>query len=103
MPELRLLDLTARTRLTPDFLKGDVGVDVRDLVREFDRKMDVDQLTGVLEATIAKSEFKTNPPTSDAWAAPRVHAALRLPRREAADPRFWAWLAVVQSPAYARW
>lgn len=104
MSDLRLLDLTARARLTPDFLKGDVAADVRDLVRPFDhRNIDIDPLAAVLKAAMTKSEFKNNPPASDAWAAPRVHAALRLTRREAADRRVWAWLAVAQFSDYVRW
>jgi hypothetical protein len=104
MSELRLLELTARARLTPDFMKGDVGVDVRDLVRPFDdRKVDIDPVKTVLELAMAQPEFEGNAPASDAWVAPRVHAALRLTRREAADRRLWAWLAVVQFPEYVRW
>lgn len=30
----------------------------------------------------------------DQWLAPRLHAALRIPRRLAADRGFWAWLAI---------
>jgi Family of unknown function (DUF6339) len=40
---------------------------------------------------------------SDSWLAPRVHATLRLTRREAADPRIWAYLAAVALPDYVRW
>ena len=32
--------------------------------------------------------------TMDQWLAPRLHAALRIPRRLAADRGFWAWLAI---------
>lgn len=37
---------------------------------------------------------------SDAWLAPRLHATLRLTRREAADPRLWAFLALRLAPDY---
>ena len=30
----------------------------------------------------------------DQWLAPRLHAALRIPRRLAVDRGFWAWLAI---------
>src|SRR5262249_1315137 len=43
------------------------------------------------------------PAQSDAWLAPRVHATLRLTRREAADRRIWAYLATVALPDYVRW
>jgi len=42
---------------------------------------------------------------SDAWLAPRLHAALRLTRREAADGRTWQLLAGVHPVgwSYTRW
>lgn len=40
---------------------------------------------------------------SDAVLAPRVHATLRLTRREAGDPGLWAWLAACAVPEYVRW
>ncbi|MBD0693636.1 DUF6339 family protein [Streptomyces sp. CBMA123] len=40
---------------------------------------------------------------ADAWLAPRLHAALRLTRREAADPRFWNYLALGVAPDYVVW
>ncbi|MFJ6619271.1 DUF6339 family protein [Kitasatospora sp. NPDC091335] len=40
---------------------------------------------------------------ADAWLAPRLHAALRLTRREAADPAFWNYLALGVAPDYVVW
>ncbi|MFE7524269.1 DUF6339 family protein [Kitasatospora sp. NPDC057542] len=40
---------------------------------------------------------------ADAWLAPRLHAALRLTRREAADPGFWNYLALGVAPDYVVW
>ena len=40
---------------------------------------------------------------SDAWLAPRVHATLRLTRREAADRMVWAYLANAVTPEYVQW
>ncbi|MFD6873804.1 MULTISPECIES: DUF6339 family protein [unclassified Streptomyces] len=40
---------------------------------------------------------------ADAWLAPRLHAALRITRREAADPGFWNYLALGVAPDYAVW
>jgi hypothetical protein len=37
----------------------------------------------------------------DAWLAPRLHSAIRIDRRTAADHRFWAWLAM-QNATYIR-
>ncbi|EME99582.1 hypothetical protein J7W19_27030 [Streptomyces mobaraensis NBRC 13819 = DSM 40847] len=40
---------------------------------------------------------------ADAWLAPRLHAALRLTRREAADPGFWNYLSLGVAPDYVIW
>ncbi|RSS84155.1 DUF6339 family protein [Streptomyces sp. WAC06614] len=40
---------------------------------------------------------------ADAWLAPRLHAALRLTRREAADPGLWNYLALGVAPDYVVW
>ncbi|WP_236242459.1 DUF6339 family protein [Streptomyces sp. CC228A] len=40
---------------------------------------------------------------ADAWLAPRLHAALRLTRREAADPGLWNHLALGVAPDYVVW
>jgi hypothetical protein len=103
MSELKLLEPGARNRATPDFLLGTVGIDVRDYISNFDRTVDLDPLTKVIETAMHKEEYRGNHEASDAWLAPRVHAALRLTRREAADRRVWTWLAVVAFPLYVRW
>ncbi|MFE3180874.1 DUF6339 family protein [Streptomyces violascens] len=40
---------------------------------------------------------------ADAWLAPRLHAALRLTRREAADARLWNFIALSVAPDYIVW
>lgn len=40
---------------------------------------------------------------SDAWFAPRLHWALRLTRRQAADPGLWEWLAYRFADLYVNW
>ncbi|MFF1710729.1 DUF6339 family protein [Streptomyces sp. NPDC058268] len=40
---------------------------------------------------------------ADAWLAPRLHATLRLNRREAADRRLWNYLALGVAPDYVVW
>ncbi|MFD5113790.1 DUF6339 family protein [Streptomyces sp. NPDC058391] len=40
---------------------------------------------------------------ADAWLAPRLHAALRLTRREAADASLWNHLALAVAPDYIVW
>ncbi|MFG2134166.1 DUF6339 family protein [Streptomyces sp. NPDC048751] len=44
-----------------------------------------------------------SPTKADAWLAPRLHAALRLTRREAADSRLWNFLALAVAPDYVVW
>ncbi|MFF2574705.1 DUF6339 family protein [Streptomyces goshikiensis] len=40
---------------------------------------------------------------ADPWLAPRLHAALRLTRREAADPGLWNYLSLGVAPDYVVW
>ncbi|WP_406515756.1 DUF6339 family protein [Streptomyces sp. NBC_00873] len=40
---------------------------------------------------------------ADAWLAPRLHADLRLTRRDAADGRLWNFLALAVAPDYVIW
>jgi hypothetical protein len=63
------------------------------------RKVSIEPLRAVLEET--KKRFL--PKKSDPWLAPRVHATLRLTRREAADRRVWAYLNVAAFPDHVRW
>lgn len=42
-------------------------------------------------------------PQSDRWLAPRIHWALRLHRREAADQSMWAYVAAAVWPEYVHW
>ncbi|WP_405751469.1 DUF6339 family protein [Streptomyces sp. NBC_00144] len=52
----------------------------------------------------AMHEFRDAKPTrADAWLAPRLHATLRLDRREAADRRMWNYLALGVAPDYVVW
>ncbi|MGW6455133.1 DUF6339 family protein [Streptomyces sp. NPDC055078] len=43
------------------------------------------------------------PTKADAWLAPRLHATLRLTRREAADTRLWNFIALCVAPDYVLW
>ncbi|MEW2529379.1 DUF6339 family protein [Streptomyces sp. NPDC047071] len=52
----------------------------------------------------AMHEFQDQKSTqADAWLAPRLHATLRLSRREAADRRLWNHLALGVAPDYVVW
>lgn len=56
-------------------------------------------------ATVIAEAMRSNvsPNESDQWLGPRVHATLRLSRREAADKRIWNYLTVVEFAEYVRW
>ena len=43
------------------------------------------------------------PTVADAWLAPRLHATLRMTRRDAADPALWNFLALRLAPDYVQW
>ncbi|MGI5353383.1 DUF6339 family protein [Streptomyces sp. CA-250714] len=52
----------------------------------------------------ALTRFRAERPTAaDAWLAPRLHETLRLTRKEAADKRFWTYLALGVAPDYVVW
>ena len=105
MTTLQGLTSAARAALSVDFRRGDVPTaDVQGYAVDLDfgRRVDLDPLREVLETAMAK--FGNDPPSaSDPWLGPRVHAALRLSRREAADKRLWQYLAVVEFAEYVRW
>jgi hypothetical protein len=66
-----------------------------------DRKVSVAPLRAVLEE--GRKRHSTKWSELDGWLAPRVHATLRLTRREAADRRLWAYLNVAAFPDHVRW
>jgi len=102
MSILKLLGSAARSELTPAFLEGQAGVDVKEHTKDFHREVDLEPLRRILEE--AKIKFDGRPvEDSDAWLAPRVHATLRLTRREAADMELWSYLAMIEFPEYVRW
>jgi len=53
--------------------------------------------------TEAMTKFADNPEDSDGWLAPRLHATLRLSRREASRTGLWRYLGMVLLPDYIRW
>jgi hypothetical protein len=56
-----------------------------------------------LRAVVEEAMRRLDARQSDAYLGPRVHATLRLTRREAADKRLWEYLTVVELPDYVRW
>ncbi|MFF8411926.1 DUF6339 family protein [Streptomyces omiyaensis] len=51
----------------------------------------------------AMRRFATDKYAADGWLAPRLHAALRMTRAEAADRRLWNHLAMIVAPDYVVW
>ncbi|MEV6193544.1 DUF6339 family protein [Streptomyces sp. NPDC051920] len=107
-PRLGLLSATAADPfLTEDLLRGvqgHGGVDLAKVVEplpEEDPRWRVEPLRELIDDAL--HQFKKNRTEADAWLAPRLHAALRLTRREAADRRIWNHLALGVAPDYVVW
>ncbi|MFF0226206.1 DUF6339 family protein [Streptomyces sp. NPDC004629] len=90
--------------LTEDLLKGvqgHGGVDLAKVVEslsEDDARWAVEPLRDLVDD--AMHQFKGYRTDADGWLAPRLHATLRLTRREAADQRVWNHLALAVAPDY---
>ncbi|MER5501212.1 MULTISPECIES: DUF6339 family protein [unclassified Streptomyces] len=93
--------------LTEELLKGEQvhgGIDLAKVVEplsEDDARWWVEPLRSLVED--AMFEFREDRTRADAWLAPRLHATLRLTRREAADKRLWNHLALAVAPNYVAW
>jgi hypothetical protein len=97
LPSVRsLLDENFRSGATPTIDSSPHVFDV-----PIDRKIDLSSLISVVDH--AMHQYRHNPDQSDQWLAPRVHATLRLSRREAADKRIWNYVNIVIRPNYVRW
>src|SRR6476620_9825542 len=97
---LKTLDHAARNLVTTAFLTEGIQADFTPFEHDFPRPVDLDPLSRLLEHAMA--EFN-DPPAADQWLAPRVHASLRLTRREASDKNLWSYLGLVQLQEYVRW
>src|SRR2546421_52592 len=60
------------------------------------RKVSLEPLQAILKE--GEKRYSTKRSESDGWLAPRVHATLRLTRREAADRRLCVYLNVAVFP-----
>jgi len=102
--EVRAIDGDVRHLLTDSFRRADdVALATPPTVRRvaLDREVRLAPVAAVVEA--AMRQFGSTPSKSDAWLGPRLHATLRLTRREATDRGMWAWLHVLAFPNYVRW
>jgi hypothetical protein len=92
----------AKNHLTPDVRTGMAEMpDLSEYVEDFARHVDLEPLFAVTEEAIRRFPLDGGDAIakirsrSDSWLAPRVHAALRLSRRDAADTGLWFYLAAV--------
>jgi hypothetical protein len=93
--------------LTEELLKGEQvhgGINLAKVVEplpEDDARWPVEPIRSLVED--AMYEFREDRTRADAWLAPRLHATLRLTRREAADKRLWNHIALAVAPDYVVW
>lgn len=78
-------------------LPGGLDKNVEDLACT----IDITPLKQVIDE--AMKLYKAGDTSSDAWLAPRVHATLRMTRRQASDPGIWDYLTVVELQNYVKW
>lgn len=103
--ELKALATSSRVLLSDEFFAGNAHPDFQDHVLDagLDRTIDLAALDATIDNAMSSADYANNPAMSDSWLSPRIHAALRLRRSEAADRRLWNWLAVVKYSGYVRW
>jgi len=93
--------------LTEDLLRGEqvhAGIDLAKVVEPFETdeaRLRTEPIRSLVED--AMHAFDADRTGADAWLAPRLHATLRLTRREAADKRLWNHLALAVAPDYVAW
>lgn len=97
------LDYEADRRVSAAFRMKSENVDFLEFRNpsRFGREVDLANLRAVIDE--AKVRFPDNPAASDAWLSPRVHAALRLTRREASVSGVWRFLGLMFAPDYVWW
>ena len=106
MNELRQADSAVIRRVTPAFREGDEEIYLTPYESELPtgRIIAIDTMHELLDETMAR--FTVAPRAraqSDWWLGPRLHAALRLTRSEAANPGVWTWLGLGHAANYIRW
>lgn len=102
MTALKALGSGVRTLLDESFRLGRTPqLDTQPIDLDFGRDIDIDPVLAILDEGMRRYEHE--PDQSDKWLAPRVHATLRLTRRQAADKRIWHYLNIVAKPEFVRW
>ncbi len=98
---LRRLIPQARTLITKESFCDQSFGNLDGYVQDLPRSVDVEPLVRVVQT--AMRIFPHGDEASDGWLAPRVHAALRLFRSEAADQGIWDYLSVLVLRDYIIW
>ena len=68
---------------------------------QLNRKIDLTPMIAMVDECMRRYRHERD--KSDQWLAPRVHATLRLSRREASDRRVWYYVNVLAKPDFVRW
>ncbi len=102
MKILKALRSSVRPLLDEHFRSGDApSIEVGPHEYDVSWECPLEPLNYVIDEAMRK--FQSAPDKSDTWLAPRVHATLRLTRRQAAEKTIWYWLNIVARPDYVRW
>ncbi|GGU66919.1 DUF6339 family protein [Streptomyces bacillaris] len=104
-----LADLDAAQYITDGLLSGKEDVPAialnkitEPLPYDGESRAELDPVRALVEDAMYR--FREDRPTAaDSWLAPRLHATLRLTRREAADRGIWNYLALGVAPDYVVW
>ncbi len=102
---IALLDCKPQVRnvVNEAVLAGSGPPDLTDYVKPLQtgRSVDVSVLRDLFDETTSRTW--PNKPASDRWLGPRLHAALRLTRSEAARDGIWTWLGLSIGYQYTLW
>jgi len=101
METLKLLKPEARALFQADTYTKRMPDGLDKYYLDFPRPVDLAPLANVLREVMTR--YKDEPEKSDPWLAPRLHAALRLYRDEAADSRLWEYLTMAATRDYVIW
>jgi hypothetical protein len=100
--DLQELEQAVAPRLDEQFRAGAASSGFEEYRRAFARDLDLSGAVAVIEETMRRFSTEDRA-ASDCWAGPRLHAALRLSRREASRRGVWRYLGVCVFPEYVRW